>query len=221
LVITEEKDFITNSNSDGSFEVLVDFPAGLSQIKIMNFDTQGQFSESFVDVVFSSEFLKDINDEIDLNKKPVSYVGTVTDISGETIQIKDLSGEIKQASVEEETTYINGLKKNIEVKPTDLAIGDYIVAMGFVNGNKVLKTKRILISSPLKENKYTTIWGNLEKVTKTKITLQNNESEVNEITLPKKWNGPDVKVLKIGQNIIVTGQQSDGKFDLRSIFVIE
>ncbi|HCR35621.1 hypothetical protein A2130_00855 [Candidatus Woesebacteria bacterium GWC2_33_12] len=192
LVITEEKDFLTKSNAKGSFEIIVTFPQNLSEVKI---------NDTKINLVFSSEF-KELG--------ATSYVGTVTDITGGTIQIKDPQGEIKQASVEDDTKYINTLKKNIEVKSTDLAIGDYIVAMGFINGNKVLKTKRILITSPMEENKFEAKLITIEKLTKTKI---------NDITLPKKWVGPNVKDLEIGQKIIVTGKTENDIFSLRSIFV--
>lgn len=218
VVITQDTDYITDTDPDGSFEMEISFPSGLSQVKIRNFDNQGQFSELVLNVVFSTEFLKDIDIESESNKKAISYVGAVTDISGDTIQIKDPEGEIKQASVADETTYINALKKNIEVKSTDLAIGDYVVVMGFINGNKVLNAKRIVISSPLAENKHVTIWGKIEKLSKTKMSISNNENEVDEITLPKKWNGPDIKELEVGQTVIVIGAREEDTFSLRTIF---
>ncbi|KKP48009.1 MAG: hypothetical protein UR39_C0002G0112 [Candidatus Woesebacteria bacterium GW2011_GWA1_33_30] len=191
LVITEEKDFLSKAKEDGSFEITVTFPSGLSEVKINN---------TKINLVFSSEFPE---------KGATSYVGTVTDITAETIQIKDPQGEIKQASTEKDTKYINILKKNVEVKSTDLAIGDYIVAMGFINGNKVLKTKRILITSPMEENKFEAKKIVIETISKTKI---------NDIILPKKWIGPNVKDLEIGQEIIVTGKAENDIFSLRSIF---
>lgn len=187
LVITSEKDFLTKSKEDGTFETEVELPAGLSQVKLISFDNLGKIDEIKINLVFSTEFKEE---------NGTAYVGTVTDISGETIQIKDTQGEIKQAS--------------LEVKATDLAIGDYVVAMGIVNGNKVLKTKRILITSPMEENKYEAKLITIENLSKTKI---------NDIILPKKWNGPDVKNLEIGQNIILVGLQNEDKFDIRSIFI--
>ena len=156
-----------------------------------------------------------------LNNKPISYVGVITDITEETIQIKADNSSIFQISTADDTSYINGLKKNVSISLTDLAIGDFIVAMGFMNGNKVLNAKRILITSPLSENKVEVLWGKIESLSKTKITINKNNDETQEIVLPKKWNGPDVKDLEEGQEIIVVGLQNEAKFDLRSIFVIE
>jgi hypothetical protein len=104
------------------------------------------------------------------------------------------------------------LKKNAEVKSIDIAIGDYIVAMGFVNGNKVLLAKRILIASPLIENNI-----KVEKIEIVKLS----KSYINEIKLPKKWKGPNIKELEVGQEIYIVGTKNEDKFDLRSIFVIQ
>ena len=81
--------------------------------------------------------------------------------------------------------------------------------MGFVNGNKVLDAKRILITSPLEENKYSAKEITIETLSKTKI---------NDITLPKKWVGPNVSELEVGQTIIVVGTSENEKYSLRSIF---
>lgn len=203
LVLTEEKDYLSKVEDSGTFEIQVELPAGLSQIKLIDFNDSDELSKTKINLVFSTEFKE---------KNGISYVGTITDISSETLQIKSLDGEIKQVSFEKDTKYINSLKKNIEVKSTDLAIGDYIVAMGVVNGNKVLRTKRILITSPIVENKYEAKFITIETLSKTKI---------NDITLPKKWNGPNTKDLKVGQRIIITGLKNGDKFDIRSIFVIK
>ena len=212
LVITNEKDFLTKSTDDGSFEIDVVLPAALSEIKVLGFNSLGQSSEAKINLVYSTEFAKSVEENTDLTKKPIAYVGTITDISSGTIQIKDGEGDIKQISLLEETKFINTLKKNIEVKSTDLAIGDYIIAMGFVNGNKVLKTQRLLITSPIEENKFEAKKITIEDLSKTKI---------NNISLPKKWNGPDIKSLEIGQNIILVGLSNGDKFDIRSILVVK
>ena len=203
IIATEEKDFLTKSKPDGSFEKEIELPEGLNEIKLINLNAKDQNNKSVITLVYSPDFSE---------QKATSYIGTVTDISDKTIQLKDSKDNIKQISVEDNTKYINDLKKSVLVKSTDLAIGDYIVAMGLINGNKVLKTQRILITSPIEENKFEAKLITIEKLSKTKI---------NDITLPKKWIGPNVKDLEIGQEIIVVGLQNEDKFDLRSIFVIE
>lgn len=235
---TIESDFYSVSKDDGSFEIEIDLPAGLSEIVING----KKFS-----VVYSSEFEKYLNpvnetdeteasgsaetkDAADLIRerlkqevsskslKKTAYVGTITDISSGNIQIKSVQGDIKQMSLGEDTSYINTLKKNAEIKSTDLAIGDYIVAMGFVNGNKVLDSKRILIAEPAEKNNFETIFGTISSLSKTKLTINRDNGETIEITLPKKWVGPNTSELEEGQSIITVGEMKEETYSLRTIF---
>ena len=129
-----------------------------------------------------------------------------------------MAGDIKQMSITEETSFINTLKKNVEIKASDLAIGDYLVAMGFVDGNKVLDTKRILVSSPMLKNNYEAIYGVIQDVSKTKLTINKTDGETLSIKLPKSWKGPDVKNLSDDQKIIVIGKIDNEVYSLRSVF---
>lgn len=214
IVSTSDEDFMGISIEDGSFEVDVTFPAGLSLIKTASFDTDGNTSETNFKIVYSSEFEK----YVDPAKKSRAYVGTVTDISEGTIQIKAGNGEILQAGVSEETTYINLLKKSAVVKNTDLAIGDYIVAMGLINGNKVLSTKRILITSELIDDKRQIVWGKIAELSKKELIITKNNGEALKISVPKTWNGPDIDELGENQIIIISNELVGETYTLRSIF---
>lgn len=199
IISTFDNDYLTKTDSQGIFEILVEIPAGISEVKIS--DTSTLSTQKLV-LIYSTEVEKD----------SVSYVGTVTDISSDTIQIKNQSSGIVQASVSEETKFVNTLKKNTEIKAVDLAIGDYIIAIGNINQSKVLQSKRILVTSPVSPNEFQFEKITIEKLSKTKL---------NDITLPKTWSGPDIKDLEIGQEIYIVGTTTDNKFDLRSIFVVE
>jgi hypothetical protein len=223
IVSTIDADFYTKTDQDGAFSIEAELPAGLSEIII---------NEKKFLIVYSSEFEKYLNVEEEQqtstdeaktlreqivdklsnkNEKGTFYLGTITDISSGTIQIKGKNGEILQSSVSDDTTYVNTLKKNAEVKITDLAIGDYIVEMGFKGNNKVLEAKRILVTSPLTESKLETRKFVIESLTKTKI---------NDITLPKTWVGPNVKELEVGQEIITVGTKEGETYTLRTIFTV-
>lgn len=193
IVSTEISDYYTKSNSSGEFEITVEIPTGMSQIKI-------------------NEFKLILINSTEVEEGRTAYVGTITDISTGTIQVRGVNATILQISLNDQTSYVNTLKKNSEVKETDLAIGDYIIAMGVSSTNKVLTAERILIASPLVEN---TIM--VEKILINKLT----KTTINDIKLPAKWNGPNIKELEIGQEIYITGTKNNDKFDLRSIFVIE
>lgn len=191
IISTAEKDYYTKSNAEGEFEIQIELPSGISEVKINN---------QKIILVYSTE----------VETGRTAYVGTITDIASGNLQIKGSNGNILQVSISSTTKLINTLKKNIEVKETDLAIGDYIVAMGIAGANKVMATDRILIASPLVENKVETKKITIEKITKTAI---------NDIVLPKKWTGPNLKELEVGQEIYVIGNTIDKTYTLRSIFI--
>lgn len=214
VISTSENDFWGKSNEDGSFEIKVELPISFSEIKTISFDSDGNSSEVNIKVVFSNEFEK----YVEPSKKSKAYAGTVTDISGETIQIKAANGEILQAGVSQDSTYVNLLKKAITVNKTDLAIGDYVVAMGLLNGNKVLSAKRILITGELVDDKRQIVWGKISKITKTKLSIVDNDEKTLEISLPKKWNGPDTSDLEENQVVIVSNELVGETYTLRSIF---
>ncbi len=212
VISTTEEDFYTKSNDDGSFEIDMSFPAGLSEVIINDLSLQ---TIQKMTLINSSEFKKYLDKG---NYKSMAYIGTITDISSGNIQIKSMAGDIKQMSITEETSFINTLKKNVEIKASDLAIGDYLVAMGFVDGNKVLDTKRILVSSPMLKNNYEAIYGVIQDVSKTKLTINKTDGETLSIKLPKSWKGPDVKNLSDDQKIIVIGKIDNEVYSLRSVF---
>lgn len=204
VLSTTEKDYYTKANSYGEFEIEIELPKGLSEINI---------NEQKLRLVYSTEFELEENS----NQKAIAYTGTVTDILSNAIQVKSDNGEIKQISYNDDTVFVNTNKKNVLVKPEDLAIGDYIVALGLANG-KVLGSKRILISNPISENEYQIISGNIQSIIKNKITLTRPNGETFEMTMPKTWNGPELTDLSEGQRIITVGIIKNETYSLRTLF---
>jgi len=115
----EEKDYILDSEKDGSFEKEISLIAGLNEIIIKAFDLNGDSTETKIKLVYSSNFAeymetqeeeKTASDEADsvrlkveeklanALKNPKAYIGTITDISKSTYQLKNQSGEIEQLS---------------------------------------------------------------------------------------------------------------------------
>lgn len=233
VISTDEKDYQVKTQNDGSFESEVKFLGGLNVINITSFDKQGTSTQTKLNIAYSSKFEKYLNkssepetgestdsansirekvqQKLDATlNSPVFYMGSITDITDSTVQLKSEDNGIQQISLSDETSYVSD---------EDLAIGDFIVAMGFVNGNKVLDTKRILALDPEEENKISAFWVTLTDITGKKVSYKNPSSEEEyEITFPKTWVGPDIDELEEGENYIVTGSLEDQKLDLRSIF---
>ncbi|MBI3443238.1 hypothetical protein HY008_01060 [Candidatus Woesebacteria bacterium] len=189
----EDKDYVIETSASGEFEVDVELIPGANEIKVFSFDKIGLKNEKSIVVVYSSEFAKEISstdseraypdttssavrdkvrEKIEEKLRfPRAFLGSVTDISTSTIQIKSLGGEIKQVSFDKETTTFVKVdsKAPKEVKSKDLAIGDFIIAMGFRNGNSVLEARRILITEPFKFSERIAVFGKIIGTSKNSI----------------------------------------------------
>lgn len=195
LTVSGEKgDYIIQAGNDGVFTQDVDLASGVNQIKITAFDPKGAQSIEKVVVVYSAVFQEktvptptpsDTSTESAIRakvqekvaealNKPKAYIGVVTDIADSTIQIKTTESEIKQISVAGDGIAVVNVKgtNNKAVKLTDIAIGDFIVAMGYVNSKSVLSAQRILITDPVTESKVEAGIGKVTETTKKSITVE-------------------------------------------------
>ena len=191
----EEGDYIVQSDKSGVFSQEVDLVAGVNQIKVTAFESNGTKSATGVLVIYSSSFQtktlptdspngqasgtsdirkKVAQDVANTMSQPKAYIGTVTDITDSTVEIKTKASEIKQISANSETTnVINSTGTTSKtVKTTDIAIGDFIVAMGYVDGNSVLTAQRILITNPVTDPKITVNYAKVVSVTKKALSVK-------------------------------------------------
>lgn len=234
-IVTDDNEYIVASDNKGQFEDEIELSGGLNEIKVFSFDTSGTQKEGSVLVVFSTEFAKYLTDETTktgtssaetqsasdsvrqkvaekiekIEKSPTAYIGVVTDITDTNIQIKDSLGEIEQIAIEKDTTdFIKtiGATKKVEFK--DLAIGDYIIAMGLKNGNKVLDGKRILVTTPFKSSARTVKLGTTTKDKTNVVTLKDKD---NTFTLKfgTNWVGPEISELTETDKYMVIGELKD------------
>ncbi len=252
-ISAEEKDYILNPEKDGSFEKEISLNAGLNEIIIKAFDLNGDSAEVKLKLIYSSEFAKymktseeekvatDEADSVRLKveeklanalKNPRAYIGTITDISKSTYQIKNQKGEIEQLSFAEDTTFAKVSKTTKTITSDDVAIGDSIIAMGFKNGNEVLEAKRIIVTE-LSED--TTRNINLVKITKLAKTIitttyLNNQEELivsvdsnTDYVLLKDSKVSSLKLLNLEEDqiIYIFGSLVDKDFETRTVYLIE
>lgn len=251
----ENGDYFIQSDSSGTFSQDVELSPGVNQIKVTAFGASGKESATQVLVVYSSNFKErtlptsspsgNASETSDIRTKvaqdvantlnhPKAYIGVVTDITDSTLEIKTTGSEIQQISVSANgitvTNSTGGTSKT--VKTTDIAIGDFIVAMGYVDGNSVLDAQRILITTPITEAK---IAVNIAKVTSTtqkaltvnvlpdgaEASIQPNaNTNIENLTNSKSKS---IKLGSIGAGdiiIYVTATDSKGGSIIRSIFQV-
>ena len=243
-ISAEDEDYIFEADEEGSFEQEVDLVGGVNEIIIIAFDEEGTSVEEKITVVFSSEFAKqteeteeasnqeEATEEAETVRDKVAqkvakaknvafaYIGTVTDISESTLQIKNENEEIKQVSTDQETTFVKTIKTSKTVKFQDVAIGDFIIAMGFKNGNAVLEAKRVLISSPLEASNREAVFGQIVEIDKKTVTIKQTDGSQWTLEFGKSWKGPELDEIDEGNTIIAVGIASENTLETRTLFVI-
>lgn len=253
VISSENKDYFLTSDNKGNFEQNIELIGGVNQIIITAFDLAGKKVEKKILVVYSSEFSKYIDEDIQKQQKeatsstrgkilqkvteasysPKAYLGTITDIAESSIQIKTQEGSIEQlATNKDETSVLKIGKTNKEAALSDVAIGDFIVAMGFKNGNNVLDTKRILVTTPPPTLNKTT---NLLRVTKiNKKDFETNQIDTNNsytitpnattsfyLSSNEETKKSKFADLEEGNSILVVGKFSSSPFNPSSIFILK
>lgn len=195
IAISGEKgNYVLQAGEDGIFSQDVDLTGGINQIKITAFDPSGNQSVQKVLVVYSSSFQvssvpssspSDTSTASAIRQavaqkvaqamsKPKAYIGVVTDIADSTIEIKSSDSLIEQISVAgDNISVINdaGTNNNKTVKLTDIAIGDFIVAMGYVNSESVLLAQRILVTDQITEPKIDAFFAKVTNTSKKSIDV--------------------------------------------------
>ena len=169
---------------------------------------------------------------------PVFYAGTVTDISEETIQIKQYlfdkdsgeSEEIEQIAIKNDTNYVSIGKTSKSIKFSDIAIGDFIIAMGYKNKNNVLETTRLLVTTTPTFPNINTFMASLESITSKKITVNtipDNKKLESKITkdstvIKENHNEKEMAIneLEKSDKLIIVEVGNDKEKTVRSIFII-
>lgn len=251
LVFSGEKgDYILQSDETGVFSQDVDLTGGINQIKITSLNKNGDSAFQKIIVVYSTSFQlnsvaspvpSSATGESDIQAKvaqkvaealsrPKAYIGTVTDIADSTIQIKTPESQIEQVAVGGTVTVANTKGTNNKtVKLTDIAIGDSIVAMGYVNGNQVLDAQRILIIDPPTEPQISVSEANVTAVSKASLTVSDIKKGGSDTITPDKntdiesfSKGKETKIklssITKGDLVIYVSDQTGSPAILRSIF---
>ena len=241
-------------SEDGAFSAEVELIEGANQIIVWAFDEGGNSVEKRLTLALSTEFAKVVSSPTPTSEdsqeatdsvrekvqekvsaarsSPKFVMGSITDKQENTLEVKTQSGEIAQVSASDElTTIIKIDKTKREVKYTDVAIGDFILAMGFQNGNGVLDARRVLISQPLEPTTRRVILGKITDVQKTQIGVESLNGQENltfsdnkNLSVYLESEGEieeiDFADLEAEQKVAVIGDTQEEKFVARSILVL-
>jgi hypothetical protein len=171
---------------------------------------------------------------------PFSYIGTVTDISGVNIQIGKFSlnngktnstSEIQQIGTDDSTVFVSVGKTTKTITFDDVAIGDFVISMGYKNGNGVLEAKRILTTEALQPSGREANVFTVREIDGTDISVnKNGDSDVYIVTtknadiymVDDEGTAEDLRVseLEVEDKIIVVGVEEEGEIEARTIRVV-
>lgn len=251
----EAGDYIIQSDATGAFLQDVSLSTGVNHIKVFAIDDSGKQTTANVDVVYSSAFQprqpttsppdsgasessvirqKVAQDLANTLNSPKAYIGVVTDITDSTIEIKTASSDIQQISISATDTNVVNIvgTSDKQVKTTDVAIGDSIIAMGYIQTSSVLGAQRILITDPITNPKISVSLAKIVSNTKKGLAISGIADDKAETILTdsktKILSLADGKfsVTKLGaittddKVIYVFTTDDKGVVTIRSVFVI-
>jgi hypothetical protein len=152
-------------------------------------------------------------------KNPKAYIGSVTDKTEDTLQIQNDTGEIQLVSIDPESASFAKINKKTESADyDDVGIGDYIISMGFANGNGVLEGKRVIITSQPEPLSARVLYGVVDTVVNKEVTLSTKEGTFT-IDFPKRWKGPEISELDEGMPLIAIGEVEEDTISIRTIHI--
>ena len=111
------------------------------------------------------------NEEIGLGGKR-AFAGAISDISNNTITLETENGK-KQAQTTDETTFVDENRKEISLE--DLVIESYIIALGYLEGEDLLDTRRVVISEEPEPIELIAVYG--------KVSDKSSDEEENVLTI--------------------------------------
>lgn len=253
-ISSENSDYIIQANENGIFQQDVDLIPGVNQIKLTALDSNGNESVEKVLIIYSSSFQEKnlppptnasgsaeatIREKVEekvsqVTNRPKAYLGIVTDISDSTIQIKTTLGEINQIAIADENITAVNTKgtTNKVIKLNDVAIGDFVVAMGYINSNTVLAAQRILVIDPITEPKIQLVYGRVTEINKSIIKVDTINGEAGSTLNPDSktnvmaYNNGKLTATKTasigeGDTVISVSVTNSDSPSVRSVFIIQ
>lgn len=175
LAVFSERDIYIDQLSDlGNIDEQIDLLGGINEIIIKAFDQDGEIEKRLV-LAYSSQFDERESGSDNINNRleearniATSLYGTITDIAGEGIQISEFGfndsdeSDILLLNTTDSTEYVKITDKSSEsIELDEIAIGDFVVAMGYLNDESVLESRRILVIQPIKPTTRDIVRGSL------------------------------------------------------------
>ncbi len=234
IIMTKNTENISLVNNE-EFTFNIKLEGGLNSINIFAINDASDTISRSLPLVYSAKLKPQKEDSTDIHtrvqerldqqKNPtLALVGTVTDITEDYFQIKSQTGEIKQLSINGQTTYGSDVQDNKEIEFKDVAIGDFIVAIGKFDDNEVLDTERVLVSSAPGENNFLVIKDIVSEINRKEVILEGGSvfrlgthTVYQDVAKEKKIPREN---LDQGCEVIIAGERNGDTLSARSVFVL-
>jgi hypothetical protein len=184
-------DLVSQSRKDGTFDFEYELEPSYNSVNIFSVSADNQRSNTRLELVYSSEAAQketvgDVSEKVENKLENVQntsefYQGTITDITDGGIQIKTTEGEIKQVSFSTgNTSFAKIGKTTVKIAVADIALGDYIIALGYKEDNGLLNAFRILVTQPGSPEDVKIFFGTVLNKNKTEMVIsEKNSGNVN------------------------------------------
>lgn len=157
---------IVKAGDSGDFTLTSELTPGINKLPVWTFEN-GQ-SPKVIELTLVYE--SDLED----GQTKTTYFGTVTDIAGDTLQIRTENGEISQLALGDDTAFVKIVNDNKDIEFSDLAIGDYVAAIGEV-GSNVMNVSKVIVTTEPKDTKASAIIGKIQTLSSSDFIVATNE----------------------------------------------
>lgn len=173
IVILSETngDYITRTDEKGMFSVTLPTKSGITRLEISSYSESEISTKTLTFVVFDTE------------KSLIAKAGTITDITDNTIQLKQESGDVGQVALSSDTTFTNTVKTIRNVTQGDVAIGDYIVVLGSEESKNTIQSQTVYITSSTDVALYKSRKMIVNTIKPGEVTGKNDSGDTEKYTL--------------------------------------
>jgi hypothetical protein len=172
IVISGGKTNVGEASKGGEFSIKAELTAGINSIVIWALSKDQKPQKQELTLIHTTKL------DVEPEKTAQSLMGTVTDIASDTLQIRTKSGEIEQLSLTDNTTYVQINDETRELTFSDLAIGDFVAALGTRAEEGILVVGRVLITSEPKTPEVTAITGTIKTLTSKDFLVTSDGQEI-------------------------------------------
>jgi hypothetical protein len=180
VVSISEKTALAKASSAGEFSIDASLIPGINTVRLWSFEKDAEPKLTETTLIYSTQLDLD-----ELSRDAVAMMGAITDIASDTLQVRTQDGEIEQLSISSDTTYGSVVNTSKEIGFSDLAIGDFVAALGAKNGDNVMVVKRILVTTQKKPQEIGVIAGTVKALSSSEFLVQTFGS-VEEVSIDAK-----------------------------------